>query len=116
MTSQINDLYQNHNDTTDKYCQEQEETFIRISKGAFEKGWMLPEIYQDMLIDLPKPKNLDEAYDEFEKLFHTLQQNIIQSRIIKGAEMIDKESDPIKKKRYFEVYDDLLKKLNELGA
>jgi hypothetical protein len=43
-----------------------------------------------------------------------MQEIIIMNRIIKGAEVIERETDQSKRRQYLRVYEELERKLNDL--
>lgn len=114
MTSKTKDSYLWDYDTIDDYCKEKQIDFMKLGRAAVDKGHLMNEMYQTMLLEFPEPRTWDETFNQYEELFKNLQHDIISTRIIKGAEIIEQETDAEKKRNYFAVYRNLEKKLKEL--
>ena len=61
-------------------------------------------------------ENIDDQEEAFQMLISGLEQTSLEDRIIKGAELIDKEQDPVMKRRYIALYEELIVKLEHLKS
>jgi hypothetical protein len=81
-----------------------QEVYNRLIAGAYYAGKLSDEQYED----------LQELHEDFERLVNCMkdhEERLIQERLIKGAELIDKEKDPRKRASMNQVYEDLLNHL-----
>lgn len=115
MIEQDKSWYLLTNGTIDEYCQVEQVEFMRHSKAAVDRGNLLRELYIDMLMEVPEPKTWKEAFEHFDALHSKKIYNIILSKMIKSAEVIDKETDPVKRNQYLEVYKKLEEKLRVMA-
>lgn len=61
-----------------------------------------------------KIENIDVQMEAFRMLIAGIEKSTLEERIIKGAEMIEKEQDPVIKRRYIDVYEGLISQLEQL--
>lgn len=59
---------------------------------------------------------LDKQEEAYQMLLTEIERKKIHDRIVKGAEMIEKEPDPVMKRQYMAVYEQLIVKLETLKS
>jgi hypothetical protein len=91
------------------------ETFYRLIGKIADKGEITLEQYNELL-EL-NPQTDDDVHAGYDVLFQQVKDNKIwdiYKRLIKGAEMIEAETDDSKIRYYNKVYDKLLDQLEQL--
>jgi membrane peptidoglycan carboxypeptidase len=84
------------------------EHYSSILKLSHDKKYLTEEQYQEL------SKEPLTTLDELEQAYSKMQYLIISNRIIKGAEVIERETDQSKRRQYLRVYEELERKLNDL--
>ena len=101
--------------TDREYIAEKQAEIMRIIEISKQQEKINQDEYASLM--LFQADTIDELKDWYRELIVTLAQkefDEIQDRIVKGAMMIEKETDPHKKKQYLELYDQLCEKLEDL--
>lgn len=98
-----------------EYIQAKQDEFLRLLESSHKAKKIDDLNYKRLLLETCEYENPDDIYDYFHNLFDDLQnclENaelfILEARIVKGAEMIEKETDPKKLKQYNRLYDALI--------
>lgn len=85
-----------------------------ILEGAYLKDELDEWTYH--MLKILNIENIDDQEEAFRMLISGLEQTSLEDRIIKGAELIDKEQDPVVKRRYIDVYEGLITELQRLKS
>lgn len=106
---------------TKAYVLEKQGMFMQTLEAAWKHKKIDEVSYKRLSLDEFEGTTMDEAFDHYQSLFEELMDvaidhevQKIQHRILKGAEMIEKETDPIKRRQYMGVYEALLTELEAL--
>ena|SRR5690625_2691158 len=98
-----------------RYTQTKHADFLSLLEKAYKAGQVDDLNYDRLRSDRCTYQDPDDVYDYFLKLNDDLincienhELFILESRIVKGAELIEKETDPVKKQKYMQLYDALI--------
>lgn len=101
----------------EEYVSEREILFARILKRAISQRLISEAAYEQLMCQVVEERTWDEAFRRLEELFMELldtMRNHLLERMVKGAEMIENESNPEKKATYLKHYGQLENQFNQL--
>lgn len=129
MTEIANELHnlKEHGDVSTEslieYQERKQKEIVNFLNGAKEKGNIDELSYRRYLLETCTENEWDPTFEHFEKIwtniFETITQTELQKlseRIIRGAQMIEDEPDQARRRKMMEVYDALLKRMQEISA
>jgi hypothetical protein len=108
-------------DDIEAYIDESEAMIENTLKCAVESGDLSQELANHIYFSLEKPKDWNEAFSYYHKIYQTIinhirekERNRLLERLVKGAKKIETETDPDKRYKYIQLYAAIENELNEM--
>ena len=102
--------------TLDDYIDEKTKEISRLCKLALNNKQIELDEYQELIIEMPEPKTIEQAFDYFTQHYTKLEFFILSKKIIKGAEYIEHIGKDHKNyEKAIKRYDELVKQLQEIN-
>lgn len=102
------------NESIQEYVDRNEEQFTTLLESAFKQGKIDEFNYKRLMSEYCEYIEWDDVFRYYESIYLDFIETLIHNRLLKGAELIEQESDPEKKAYYLRIYDGLVEKLETL--
>jgi hypothetical protein len=89
------------------------EHYHSILDGVYQANELDECIYEELKI--MNVETLEQQEGAYKQMLTELDRKKLSDRIIKGAEMIEAEQDPVMKRRYIAIYEDLIVQLTGMN-
>lgn len=108
-------------ESIEEYKIRKQEEVINLLETSKKLGKIDEVTHKRLLLETCDAKDWEGVFDHYLRLWGDIvsilanfEEQAIYNRLIKGAEMIEKETDPDKRRQYLAVYSALEKRLEEI--